>query len=126
MTGLRRVGAAQVARRINVAVALLSAGLDVVGAARQLAARYGLSERHARRYVEQAAAGGVRKIPAAKVGFTVKLPKGLVRQVRGYGKRRHQTISAVVEQALQEFLMRSRAVGRGGGGGAASGSRARL
>ena len=122
MTGLRRGGAAQVARRINVAVRLLSKGLEVVVAARRLAARYGLSERHARRYVERAAAGGAMRIPGAKVVFTVKLPEALVRQVRRYGQRRQATISAVVEQALQEFLGRGGPAGGDGGGGAASGS----
>ena len=126
MTGLRRAGAAKVARRINVAVGLLAEGLDVGTAAQRLAQRQGLSERHARRYVERAAAGGQVGIPATKVVFTVKLPGDVVRRVRRVAQQRHETISAVVEQALQEFLVRREPARGGGGGGAAGGSRARL
>lgn len=126
MTGLRRAGAAKVARRINVAVGLLAEGLDVGTAAQRLAQRQGLSERHARRYVERAAAGGQVGIPTAKVVFTVKLPGAVVRRVRRCAQQRHETISAVVERALQEFLQRGDAVRGGGGGGAAGGSRARV
>ena len=122
MTGLRRSGAAQVARRINVAVGLLAEGLDVARAAQRLAQRYGLSERHARRYVERAAAGGRVGIPAAKVVFTVKLPGDLVQRVRRYATQRHATISAVVEQALRQCVVRD--TGARGGGGAAGRSRA--
>ena len=117
MTGLRRSGAAEMARRINAAVGLLAQGEDVVTVSGRLAKRYGLSARHARRYVERAAAGGRVDIPATKVVFTVKLSGDLVRRVRLYARQRDMTISAVVGEALQECLVR-------GGGGATARSRA--
>lgn len=96
----------QVARRINAAGKLLARGPDVPEVARRLAQRYGLSERQARRYVEQARDGGEVEVPKPKAVFTVKLPLDLVRRVRNQAKRTGQTISAVVAQALREFLDR--------------------
>jgi len=63
MPGSRRARADQRAQRTNAAVALLAHGDDVAAAARQLAAQHGLSERQARRYVEQARHGGQVEVP---------------------------------------------------------------
>jgi predicted transcriptional regulator len=46
--------------------------------------------------------------------FTVKLPVDVVRQVRDYARASGKTISAVVTQALQDFM--SRGAGRRSGG----------
>jgi hypothetical protein len=80
--------------------------VGVPEAAHRLAQRYGLSERQARRYVEQARDGGEVEVPRRKAVFTVKLPLDLVRRVRTQAKRTGQTISALVAQALKEFLDR--------------------
>jgi DNA-binding transcriptional regulator LsrR (DeoR family) len=106
MTGEHRARADQIARRVNAAAALLASGADVVEATRQLARRYGVSERQARRYVERARESGSVEVPRAKVVFTVKLPADLVRRVRQLAKRRGQTISGIVALALNEFLER--------------------
>jgi len=106
MPGSRRARADQRAQRTNAAVALLAHGDDVAAAARQLAAQHGLSERQARRYVEQARQGGQVEVPQARVVFTVKLPAMLARRVRSTSHARGQTISALVTQALTEFLDR--------------------
>lgn len=102
----RRARADQVAKRINTAGELLNSGLEVVEATRALARRHRLSERQARRYVERARTEGAMAVPGTKVVFTVKVPAELVRRVRGVARSTGQTISAVVAQALREFLDR--------------------
>ena len=76
-------------------------------AARVLAGRFTVSVRQARRYVDQAA-GGRMEVPENKVVFTVKLPVALAGRVRAYAREHHAAISAVVAQALSEFLDRGR------------------
>jgi DNA-binding transcriptional regulator LsrR (DeoR family) len=114
MTARRRARSDQYARRINAAAALLAGGLNVPEAARRLARRYRVSERQARRYVELARDEGEVEVPGAKIVFTVKLPREVARRVREQARRSGQTISALVTQALQEFLDQLRA-GSGGG-----------
>lgn len=106
MTGSRRARSDQYAQRINAATELLAADVDSAEAARQLSRRYRLSERQAWRYVEQARDQGIVEVPKPKVVFTVKLPTDLVRRVRRHAKQSEQTISALVAQALREFLDR--------------------
>ena len=106
MAGTRRARAEQYAQRINAASELLATKVDLAEAARRLARRYRLSERQAWRYVEQARDQGIVEVPKPKVVFTVKLPTDLVRRVRRHAKQSEQTISALVAQALREFLDR--------------------
>jgi ribbon-helix-helix CopG family protein len=103
-----RAGAGEYAQRVNAAAELVAAGVGVAEAARDLAVRFGLSERQARRYVERAAAGGSVEVPAASEVFTVRLPVELVARVRARARVSGSTISAVVAQALTEFLAQSR------------------
>jgi hypothetical protein len=72
-----------------------------------LAGRFGCSPRQARRYVDQAAGGRV-PVPEATVVFTVKVPARLAGAVRAHARLSGRTISAVVAQALEEFLTRGR------------------
>ena len=102
----RRARGEQVARRVNTASDLLHGGMEVVEAARELARRYRLSERQARRYVERARDEGAMEVPGRKVVFTVKLPAALARRVRRAAKATGQSISSLVSQALSEFLER--------------------
>ena len=104
----RRAGAGQHADRINAAAELAEAGVPVAEAARVLAGRFGCSVRQARRYVDQAAASGRVAVPEPGVVFTVKLPGRLAVAVREYARVSGRTISAVVAQALEEFLARAR------------------
>ncbi len=114
MAGERRARADQSARRVNAAAELLASGDDIAEATRQLARRYRISERQARRYVERARDSGPMEVPRAKVVFTVKLPVDLVRRVRRQAKKSGQTISAIVTLALNEFLERLGASSRDG------------
>ena len=104
----RRAGAGQHADRINAAAELAEAGVSAAEAAQVLAGRFGCSVRQARRYVDQAAASGRVPVPEPGVVFTVKLPGRLAAAVREHARGSGRTISAVVAQALEEFLARAR------------------
>ena len=108
MAGGRRAGGGEYAERVNAAAELVAAGVPVAEAARELAGRFGCSQRQARRYVERAAAGGPVEAPQATAVFSVKLPVALVARVRAHAAGSGRTISSVVAQALEEFLSRRR------------------
>ena len=78
----------------------------MAGAARLLAERFDCSLRQARRYVERAGEAGRRVAPEVTTVFTVRLPATLVARVRERARGSGSTISAVVAQALTEFLAR--------------------
>src|SRR5271170_6706006 len=98
-----RAGGGEHAERVNAAAELAEGGVPAAEAARVLAGRFGCSARQARRYVDAAAGGRVRP-PEATVVFTVKLPVRLAAAVREHARASGRTISAVVTQALEEFL----------------------
>lgn len=98
----------QYAERVNAALQLVEAGVPVAEAARMLAERFSVSARQARRYVDQAVAGGRVPMPEPSVVFTVKLPAALVARVRAHARDSGITISAVVARALSEFFTRGR------------------
>lgn len=106
MSDGRRARADQVAKRINTAAELLAGGMAVADATVMLARRHRLSQRQARRYVERARDEGSMDVPGPKVVFTVKLPAALARRVRRAARATGQSISALVAQALAEFLDR--------------------
>ena len=99
-----RAAGGERAARINAAAELADAGVPAAEAARVLAGRYGCSVRQARRYVDAAATRGRVTAPEATVVFTVKLPVRLAAAVREHARASGRTISAVVTQALEEFL----------------------
>ncbi len=114
MTESKRARADQYAQRVNAAARLLDKGLEVPDAARRMAKRYRVSERQARRYVEQARDQGELEVPKAKIVFTVKLPAGLARRVRAFARASERTVSALVAQALEDYLDRKRTGPPGG------------
>src|SRR5258708_5922647 len=69
---------------------------------------WGRARRRARRYADQAAASGRVAVPEPAAVFTVKLPVRLAAAVREHATASGRTISAVVAQALEEFLERGR------------------
>src|SRR5260370_16567455 len=73
MPGERRAGAAQHAAHVNEAAVLPEAGTPAAEAARVLAGRLGCSQRQARRYVAQAAAGG--RVPVPEEGTVPGRPR---------------------------------------------------
>ncbi len=104
MAGQDRAGGGEHAERINAAAELAEAGVPAADAARLLAGRFGCSVRQARRYADQAAASGRVPVPEPAAVFTVKLPVRLAAAVREHARTSGRTISAVVAQALEEFL----------------------
>jgi Ribbon-helix-helix protein, copG family len=107
MAGHGRAGGGEHAERVNAAGELADAGVPAAEAARVLAGRFGCSPRQARRYVDAAASGRV-PVPEVTVVFTVKVPARLAAAVREHARVSGRTISAVVAQALEEFLSRGR------------------
>jgi predicted HicB family RNase H-like nuclease len=108
MPGRDRAGGGEHAARINAAAGLAEAGVPAAEAARVLAARFGCSQRQARRYVDQAAASGRVPVPEEAAVFTVRVPARLADAVREHARASGRTISAVAAQALEEFLERGR------------------
>ncbi len=106
MPGDRRASAAEHAAHVNAAAGLLESGVPAAETARVLAGRLGCSGRQARRYVSQAAAAGPVPVPEPGAVFTVRLPGRLAAAVREHARVSGRTISAVVAQALEEFLDR--------------------
>jgi hypothetical protein len=104
--GRVRSGAGEYARRVNAAAELLESGMPVVEAAGVLAERFGCSVRQARRYAERAAGGGPAAVPEETTVFTVRVSAVLVARVRERARESGSTISALVAQALTEFLAR--------------------
>jgi hypothetical protein len=101
-----RVGGVEYAERVNAAARLVAAEVPVAEAARVLAGRFSCSQRQARRYVEVAARSGAVVVPGPATVFTVKVPTGLAQRVREHARASGRSISAVVTQALEEFLSR--------------------
>jgi hypothetical protein len=95
------------AERVNAAADLLDDGVAAADAARELAARFGCSPRQAHRYVQRAGAAGRVEVPDPTGVFTVKLPVPLITRVRAHAAASGRTLSAVVAQALEEFLARA-------------------
>ena len=96
------------AERVNAAAELVAAGVPMAEAARVLAGRFGCSQRQGRRYAEAAARSGAVVVPEPATVFTVKVPASLAQQVREHARASGRSISAVVTQALEEFLARGR------------------
>ncbi len=96
------------AERVNAAADLLDDGVAASDAAAWLAARFGCSLRQAHRYVQRAGRAGHVAVPDPAAVFTVKLPVPLIARVRGHAGESGRTLSAVVAQALEEFLARAR------------------
>ena len=103
-----RADSGEYARRVNAAAALLESGMSMAQAASMLAQRFGCSVRQARRYAERAARDGRAVVPQETTVFTVKLPAALAARMRERARASGSTISAVVAQALTEFLARGR------------------
>ncbi len=105
---MKKSSKAEQVRRINAALALKHKYGSQAKAAEALAAEYGISVRQAYRYVKEA--GLVKEeipVPDQKVAFTVKLSQGLLVTLRQYTNKTGQTLSDVVTQALEAFLLQS-------------------
>jgi predicted transcriptional regulator len=109
-----RADDARYVERVNAAADLIDEGMSTADAAATLASQFGVSARQAHRYVDRASVTGRRPVPETSIVFTVKLPASLAARVRKKAARSGVTISALVAEALTEFLARNR--GRGSRG----------
>src|SRR5215472_12252372 len=104
---MARISDARKAERLNQAWRLLQHGDDLSKAAEQMARDCAISVRQAYCYLEQARSlTAPVAIADEKVAFTVKLPRGLVRQVRDYARARRLSLSELVGRALRRWLAR--------------------
>ncbi len=101
---LRRAHADEYAVRVNRAVELL-AERSSADAVRALQAECGLSERQARRYVNEALErpGGV-VVPERTVVFTVRLAPSLIAGLRERARASGVSLSAVTAAAVAGYL----------------------
>src|ERR1700754_4579089 len=104
--GRARAGAGEYAERVTAPSELLESGVAVAEAAQILADRFGCSTRQARRYAERAAEGGRVAAPEATTGFNIKPAAASGGRGRKRGKASGSSISALVADALTEFLAR--------------------
>jgi len=104
---MARISDARKAERLNHAWRLLQHGDDRRDLVERMARDCAISARQAYRYLEQARS---LKAPVViggqKVAFTVKLPQGLVQQVREYARARRLSLSELVARALRRLLAR--------------------
>jgi predicted DsbA family dithiol-disulfide isomerase len=105
--GSGRADAGEYTRRVNAARELLGDGVTGAEAAHVLAERFGCSPRQAHRYVQRGAAEGPLAVPEATTVFTVRVQAALANRVRRYAREQGRTISAVVAEALAEYLARA-------------------
>lgn len=104
---MARVSQVRKAERLNYAWRLLQHTDDLAEAVEQMARECAISARQAYRYLAQA-----RSLKAAvavgdeKIAFTVKLPRGLVRQVRNYARAKRLSLSELVSRALRTLPAR--------------------
>jgi predicted DNA-binding transcriptional regulator YafY len=104
---MARISEARKAERLNYAWRLLQRGDDLGEAVERMARDCAISTRQAYRYLEQAR-GLTAPVPVSdeKIAFTVKLPRGLVLQVRDYARARRLSLSELVSGALRRLLAR--------------------
>ena len=96
---------AQKAERLNAAHRLLAHGTSVAEAAVSLSRHYGLSQRQAYRYLQEAQAiGHAAPSVAPSVPITLKMPANVVRDVRAYSVISGLTLSEIVTRAITAFL----------------------
>jgi hypothetical protein len=103
---------AQRAERLRAAQELLARGTGVAGAAIALSRDFGLSRRHAYRYLEEAQA--VAPAPAVAEGsvtITLRVPNNLARELRAYSASSGLTLSETVRRAISAFLAAARGHG---------------
>jgi len=102
---------ARVAQRINGALQVIKKFSSDAKAVAALVRRYRVSRRQAYRYIREAQTTKTPlPIPERKIHFTVKLPFRMVHRFRQLARTTGESLSTLVERALESFLQRE---GRG-------------
>jgi hypothetical protein len=106
---MSRSNGAERAQRLNAAFDLLARGHAVAPAAAMLTEEFGLSQRQAYRYLQEAQTIK-RPVPvsAPSVAFTVKVPEDIAVKLRAHAKATGTTIGDVVSRAVSALLTRER------------------
>ena len=93
------------ARQLNAAYGMLQGSVALPEAMQRLSREFGLSERQAYRYLEEAAhLDRPVEVSEVTVPMTLKLPAGTARLLRAYARSSGLTIGAIVTRALAAFL----------------------
>ncbi len=93
------------ARQLNAAYAILQRNTPLPKAMQHLSGEFGLSERQAYRYLNEAAhLNRPVEVVETSVPVTLKIPAGTARLLRAYSKGTGLTIGAIVTRALTMFL----------------------
>ena len=99
---------AQKAERLNAAHGLLAGGHGMAAAA-VLSRDFGLSRRQAYRYLQEAQAiGHPVVVGEASVPITLKIPVGVVRELRAYAAASGLTLGEIVARAVKAYLATAR------------------
>ena len=106
---MSRSNRAERAQRLNAAFDLLTQGNAVAQAAAMLTEEFGLSQRQAYRYLQEAQAIK-RPVPvkSPNVAITVKVPEDIATKLREYAHSTGSTIGDVVSRAVTSLLARER------------------
>jgi hypothetical protein len=106
---MSRSNGAERAQRLNAAFGLLNQGHALAQAAGMLTEEFGLSQRQAYRYLQEAQAIK-RPVPvsAPGVAMTVKVPESIAAQLREHAHATGSTIGEVVTRAVLALLARER------------------
>ena len=106
---MSRSNSAERAQRLNAAFDLLTQGNAVAQAAAMLTEEFGLSQRQAYRYLQEAQAIK-RPVPvsAPSVAVTVKVPEDIATKLRAHARATGSTIGDVVSRAVSALLTRER------------------
>src|SRR5580692_5458048 len=93
------------ARQLNAAFSMLQSSVAFPEAMQRLSREFGLSERQAYRYLEEATQlKRPVEVIEATVPITLKVPEGTAHLLRAYSKSTGLTIGAIVTRALAIFL----------------------
>ena len=96
---------AQKSERLNAAHSLLARGLGLRGAVTSLSRQFGISQRQAYRYLQEAETiGHPVPVVAPSVPITLKIPGNIVGEVRAYSVISGLTLSEIVTRAITAFL----------------------
>jgi len=102
---LTRSTKAEKAQQLNAARCLLQGQVVLSEAVRRLSREFGLSERQAYRYLQEASQlNGPVEVPEATIAITLKVPPRTVERLRKYAQSSGLTIGAIVTGALNAFL----------------------
>jgi predicted DNA-binding transcriptional regulator YafY len=100
---------AQKAERLNVAHGLLAEGHSMAEAATVLSRDFGLSRRQAYRYLQEARAiGRPVAVSEGSVPITLKIPAGVVRELRAHAAASGLTLGEIVARAVKTYLAAAR------------------